>query len=110
MEAIDLRFGHDAARGLIFGILIYRRASEIAHGTLFGALFSWGALTPGRPLQSVSDMQSFRIGQGRLLAMLTAYALESLIRILAGELGLVKEADEAHLARVAFSTRDRTGD
>src|SRR5688500_10920835 len=34
LEAIDRRFGRDTARGLIFGILIYRHASEIAHGTL----------------------------------------------------------------------------
>ncbi|HDS1731372.1 DUF5677 domain-containing protein [Pseudomonas putida] len=60
LEAVYSKFGSNATRGLAFGLLLYRHASEIAHGTLFGTLFSWGAMEVGKPLSNLGDMSKFR--------------------------------------------------
>lgn len=81
LEAVHQTFGADATKGLAFGLLLYRHASEIAHGTLYGTLFSWGAMEPGRPLKSPSDLGDFRRAELRHLLKLVCFSLESLIRI-----------------------------
>ncbi|UVA78030.1 DUF5677 domain-containing protein [Pandoraea commovens] len=81
LDAIFLKFGESKTRGLAFGLLIYRNASEIAHGTLFGALFSWGAMEVGRPLRSKEDIGKFRRKELRHMMKLVSYSLESLIRV-----------------------------
>lgn len=70
LETTYLKFGHDATRGLAFGLLLYRHASEIAHGTVFGTLFSWGAMEFGIPLTSPSDIGRFRRKELRSLMKL----------------------------------------
>jgi hypothetical protein len=74
-------FGAEATKGLAFGLLLYRHASEIAHGTLYGTLFSWGATEPNRPLKSPSDLGVFRRAELRHLLKLVCFSLESLIRV-----------------------------
>lgn len=81
LEAVHRTFGADATNGLAFGLLLYRHASEIAHRTLYGTLFSWGAMEPGRPLNSPSDLCKFRRTELRHLLKLVCFSLESLIRI-----------------------------
>lgn len=93
--------------GLSYGLLLYRHASEIAHGTLYGPLFAWGAMDLSGPPKSIAVIQSFRVDQSRLILMLVGFSLESLIRISAGELGLPHIADSAREIRKAFSTRPR---
>lgn len=79
LEAVYLKFGESKTRGLAFGLLLYRNASEIAHGTLFGTLFSWGAMEIGRPLRAPEDLGRFRRREFRHLLRLVSYSLESLI-------------------------------
>lgn len=87
LEAVYLKFGEPQTRGLAFGLLLYRNASEIAHGTLFGTLFSWGAMEIGRPLRSSEDLGKFRRRELRHLLKLVSYSLESLIRLVNSALG-----------------------
>ncbi|WP_155524300.1 DUF5677 domain-containing protein [Burkholderia sp. PAMC 28687] len=86
LEAVYLTFGAEITRGLAFGLLLYRHASEIAHGTLYGTLFSWGAAEPGHPLKSPSDLGIFRRAELRHLLKLVSFSLESLIRVCAATL------------------------
>jgi hypothetical protein len=48
LEYIDSRFGSAVGSVLMYGfIAIYRHASEIAHGSLFGAMWAMGVTEPG---------------------------------------------------------------
>jgi hypothetical protein len=50
IEEIGAKYGPRAAGGLNLALVaIYRHGSEIAHGSLFGALFSLGLTLPGGP-------------------------------------------------------------
>ena len=102
LETAYVKFGHEATRGLAFGLLIYRHASEIAHGTLFGTLFSWGAMEPGYPLSSPSDIGKFRRTELRHLLKLVSFSLESLIRIVASTLEAPEVSVAARKARADY--------
>jgi len=107
LEVIQRHFGEDTVRGLAFGLLLYRHASEIAHGTLYGALFSWGAMEPGGPPRSTEQMRSFRVEQTRLLLLLIGHTLESMNRILGQELGDPTLSMRATEVLSAYSARPR---
>lgn len=107
VEAIYVKFGRQESLGLVYGLLLYRHASEIAHGTLFGALFAWGAMDPKGPPKTVGDIQAFRVEQARLLLMLTGFSLESLVRIAARVLLMPDVGAAARNAGLAFSKRPR---
>lgn len=98
LDAVYKKFGSADSRGLAFCLLVYRHASEIAHGTLFGTLFSWGAMEIGYPLKSSDDLAVFRNKELKHLIKLIAYSHESVVRILSVPLrdpGLAKEVVEA---------------
>lgn len=58
IAAIDEKFGSDVATRLAFGrLVIYRHASELAHGTLFGWLWQLGFTTPGGEPKLSSDFE-----------------------------------------------------
>ncbi len=80
LAAIDKRFGHRVMT-LIHPafLMIYRHASEILHGTYFGALFFWGVTTPGqRP--STADELKIVLGHHQLaVAMSVILANTALI-------------------------------
>ena len=82
LDVIHNAFGAEPVKGLAFGLLLYRHASEIAHGTLYGTLFSWGAMEPGQPLQSAADLGKFRSAELKHLMKLVAFTLESLVAVL----------------------------
>lgn len=94
LEVIYQKFGDEATKGLLFGLLLYRHASEIAHGTLYGTLFSWGAMEPNWSLKAPGDLGIFRRAELRHLLRLVCFSLESLIRVSATVLGL-SSIDEA---------------
>ncbi|MGB6114973.1 MAG: DUF5677 domain-containing protein [Comamonas sp.] len=102
LEAVYLQFGAEATKGLAFGLLMYRHASEIAHGTLYGTLFSWGAVEPNRPLQSPDDLSEFRRAELRHLLKLVCFSLESLIRVAGPVVGATGLADAAKKAFLAY--------
>lgn len=85
LKLIHERYGR-ASRKLYWARLLYRHASEIVHGSLFGVLFPWGATEPSSP-RSVEDMRKFRESNLRHVMMLTGSALNSLIQIVAHDLG-----------------------
>ena len=99
LEAIYQTFGHDNTIGLAFGLLLYRHASEIAHGTLYGTLFSWGATELGRPLKSPKDLGIFRRAELRHLLKLVCFSLESLICVTSSVVDTPALANEAKKAR-----------
>jgi hypothetical protein len=107
LESVFAKFGRDDSLGLAYGLLLYRHASEIAHGTFFGALFAWGATDAKGPPKSVAEIQAFRVDQARLILMLTGFSLESLVRITAGALLLPDVMRAAREASAAFSQRPR---
>lgn len=102
LEAAYLKFGDEDMRGLAFGLLLYRHASEIAHGTLFGTLFSWGAMELGSPLRSLNDIGKFRRRELRHLLKLVSFSLESLIRVVASVLGTREVSICARKARTDY--------
>src|SRR5205807_4645398 len=54
IATIERKYGRASATGLRFALFaIYRHSSEIAHGSLFGALFSLGLTLPGTPQSGV---------------------------------------------------------
>lgn len=60
LEAIDEKFGHDVSSLLQLAYLaIYRNASEIAHGTLFGVHFAFGLTQPSGTLASDGHRKQF---------------------------------------------------
>lgn len=109
LEAIHSKFGAKRARGLAFGLLLYRHSSEIAHGTLYGTLFSWGATEVTAPLKSPGDIGKFRENELRLLLKLISYSLESLVSITGVALGIAGIDSEAVQARLDYY-RDRKDD
>ncbi len=106
LEAIHSKFSAEKIRGLAFGLLLYRHSSEIAHGTLYGTLFSWGASEVGAPLKSSEDIGKFRHKELRLLLKLISYSLESLVSITGSALGIENIDSEAAQARLDYY-RDR---
>ncbi len=102
LEAVFKHFGSKNCRGLAFGLLLYRNASEIAHGTLFGTLFSWGAMEIGSPLTGPEDLAKFRIRELKHLIKLISYSQESFVRILATQLNAPDIAEAAVKARTSY--------
>lgn len=108
LEAIRSKFGAEPVRGLAFGLLLYRHSSEIAHGTLYGTLFSWGATEVTSPLASPRDIGKFRYKELRLLIKLISYSLESLVSITGAALGIEGIDLDAAQARLDYY-RERNG-
>lgn len=102
LEAVYRRFGPTDSRGLAFGLLLYRHASEIAHGTLFGTLFSWGAMELGERLTRPEDLSAFRAKELKHLIKLVAYSNESVVRILSSALGEPSLGEAAVEARNSY--------
>src|SRR5690606_37509589 len=107
LEVIQRHFGEDTVRELAFGLLLYRHASEIAHGTLYGALFSWGAMEPGGPPRSTDETRSFRVEESGLALLLTGHIFVSVDRILGQKLGDATLSMRATEALSAYSARPR---
>lgn len=102
LETVYHTFGREAATGLAFGLLLYRHGSEIAHGTLYGTLFSWGAMELGRPLKSPEDLAVFRRAELRHVLKLISFTLESLVQVCAQVLDQRSLAELATKARLGY--------
>jgi hypothetical protein len=113
--AIGARYGAEVSGDLLFAYFsIYRHASEIAHGSFFGALFSCGATEPrGAPLSKEDWQHDQRERMSLLLTMLGA-ATAALLSVLAHELpsltGLVAKSRQAgaELRKEAWRGREDT--
>lgn len=107
LEAVYERFGEQRTKGMLFGLLLYRHASEIAHGTLYGALFILGATDPKGAPKSIQALHDYRTDHSRMLLMLTGFGIESSIQVLAPEVQAERIAVEAKKAQRLFSDRRR---
>jgi len=89
LEVIERVFGDSVATHLVFGLLsIYRHASEIAHGTLFGALFALGLTRVDGGPKSERDMCLQRNAALIMVLMITGLCLHATIRVLSRDLDI----------------------
>lgn len=89
IEIIEEKFGRSVAHILnIAFFAIYRHASEIAHGTVFGALFSIGKYQPPGTINNEHDLQNFKQGMINELVSMTIHLLGTIIVIEASEFDL----------------------
>lgn len=107
LEAVYVRHGEKKVTGLLFGLLFYRHASELAHGTLYGALFALGGTDPQGFPRSVAQLQEHRADHCRMLLMLTAFSIASLVSVLAPAVARPELAERATERQLAFSQRPR---
>lgn len=100
LEAIRDKHGQDVVMGMILGLYIYKNASEIVHGTFYGALFALGVTRPPAPT-SDEDIIKFQLEQCKALLMFTAHSMESVVRVcsdVAGQPELAVRATESSRA------------
>ncbi len=91
--------------GFLWGLLLYRHASEIAHGSLFGALYCYGA-TDARGLpRSFQDLLRFQDEQCQFILLLVGSSLRSLVQIVGSELGAQKLQDRSDEIYAAYLAR-----
>jgi hypothetical protein len=99
IAVIDAKYGSKVSVGLQFSLLsIFRHASEIAHGTLFGALFSLGLTSPSDRTSSAEGLQLHQRQNLSMLLMMLGLAMSSLIALLDKELSfpdLYAESEQA---------------
>lgn len=107
LERIHAHAGGDATTGFAFGLLLYRHASEIAHGTLYGALFSLGAAEPTGLPKSIEALRNHRIEHCRMLLMLIGFSLASLLQVLGPLVDRSDLSKRATEAQATFSQRKR---
>lgn len=82
LEVIDDKFGHDASTLLQLAYMaIYRNASEIAHGTLFGVQFAFGLTQPGRRPETDSHRKQFAEQTSMLLFAMSNCILALLLMV-----------------------------
>ena len=100
IETIDARYGKRISTNLQFALMsIYRHASDIAHGTFFGALFALGLTSPSGPPKSPEELQIHQRQNLSMLLMMLGLATSALIMVLAEEISslanLVAESEKA---------------
>lgn len=100
IEIIDTRYGKRISTNLQFALIsIYRHASEIAHGTFFGALFALGLTSPSGPPKSPEELQNHQRQNLSMLLMMLGLTTSALIMVLAEEMpslaNLVAESKKA---------------
>lgn len=87
ISAIDIRYGKNISANLQFALMsIYRHASEIAHGTFFGALFSLGLTSPSGPPKSQVELENHQRQNLSMLLMMLGLSISALIMALAEEI------------------------
>jgi hypothetical protein len=100
IETVDACYGKRISIHLQFALMsIYRHASEIAHGTYFGALFALGLTSPSGPPKSPEALQNYQRQNLSMLLMMLGLATSALIKVLAEEIpslsDLVTESEKA---------------
>lgn len=97
IEAIEARYGTKVTDYLQVAFLsIYQDASEIAHGTLSGALFALGFTLPAGPPTSPEGLAKHQRENIMMLLMVLGFSISSLLRVVANELpieDLIVESD-----------------
>ncbi len=87
IQIIAKKYGDDVGARLQFGLFsIYRHASEIAHGTLFGALFILGYTDPKSPTSS-DDLRIRQLEYLSIILLMLGLSLSALLFVVEGEMG-----------------------
>ena len=87
LEVIDKKYGSKITSGLQFPLfLIYRHASEISHGTVFGAMFFFGLTEPKKSRQDQKEQEKGVRAKFSGILFMVFIAISSLCRVLAKEL------------------------
>lgn len=99
IEKVGLKYGSRVTMGLQFGMLaIYRHASDISHGTVFGSMFAVGLTDPSGPPKSPSDLQQGQRSNLCMLLTLLGGVIDSLLHVLGHHLDVedhVKRSERA---------------
>lgn len=100
IKAIDSHYGKSISTNLQFALMaIYRHASDIAHGTFFGALFALGLTSPSGLPETPEKLQNHQRQNLSMLLMMLGAATSALIMVLAEEVSslanLVAESEKA---------------
>lgn len=94
IKAIDDRFGKNASVNLQFGLIsIYRHASEIAHGTLFGALFSIGLTSPNDKPNTPQELINFQCDNLYMLILMLIATINTVLIVLSNQLPIQELVD-----------------
>jgi hypothetical protein len=98
IEAVGKRFGGSVLSRLHFArFMVYRHSSEVLHGTLFSAIYFFGATTPTGEPRTLEQTTDF-IGQQHMMILLaTIFAL----------LAVVEVFHRAYGFRAAFESAER---
>jgi hypothetical protein len=75
---------------------IYRHASEIAHGTLFGIYFTTGNLPFEKPIKNREEMKNYQRGKLCALLQSISLALDSLLIILSKHANISEIVKQSH--------------
>jgi len=96
IKFIREKYGSNVAGNFQFALFgIYRNASELVHGTLFGALFSIGYTERATFFPSQEDYDQFRRGHISMVLLLLSGVIAATIEILAQEIEIVEIAQES---------------
>jgi hypothetical protein len=99
LEAVKNRYGGKAIAGLQFTLIaIYRHASEIAHGTLFGALFSPGLTMPQGPPNSPEAIAHHQRQNISMILLTLGLSISSMLHILSKEIELSTLVHDSKIA------------
>ncbi|HEY4761434.1 MAG TPA: DUF5677 domain-containing protein [Thermoguttaceae bacterium] len=87
LEVIASKYEARVGTSLAFGIFsIYRHASEILHGTLFGVLFVLGFTKPNwKPIEK-TELEKLHVGNLQMLLIILGFNISALILVLSVEL------------------------
>ena len=99
IEAVKAKYGGEASVGLEFGLFaIYRHASEIAHGTVFGSLFALGVASPGPPPKGPDDIERHHREVLSMILLIGGNVIASLLAVVSLELGTRELLEQASAA------------
>ena len=86
---INDKYGADVTKGLMSGLIgIYRHASEVVHGTVFGAMHTLGMADFGKHPDSMEKVDAARRQFLCLLLLMAGISIGSLIIVISCELDL----------------------
>ena len=89
VEVVHKVYGTAISTSLQFGLAsIYRHASEMLHGTLFGARFALGCSGPSAPPKDPAALERFVREHICMLLLMVGLSVDATIRVLGDELEL----------------------
>ena len=85
---IDQRYGRDVSGMLQFGLLsIYQHSSEIAHGSLYGAVFALGLTQPNGSPKSIDELKHHFRSNITMLLLILGMCIDAFVQIICQEIG-----------------------